>query len=180
LSIRYRFRIVNSNTEKVAILLDFFGFRPPRFCGLSSAPFALFVGHGFQPTLAADPTAFGSHLSHNLLDYSKFYGFNGADGLHGDPASVLYGIKFFNVACALWHHYKRGTNREDRQAVRISNRPTTNSADAVNVHLSAKDRFAALECLRDKTRDMRLYVTAKSEQDPEYARYLPVGHRSSA
>jgi hypothetical protein len=127
LSIRYRFRISKRQPVKRQNSGGFLRFRPSRFGGSSGAPLALFVGHGFHSALAADLAAFGSHLPHDLLNDGKFHGFNGADGLYGDPASVLYGIKFFSIACALWHHYKRGTDQEERQDVRFSNGPTTPS-----------------------------------------------------
>jgi hypothetical protein len=64
-----------------------------------------------------------------LLDDGQLDGFDGFNGLHGDPTGVLDGIKFFSIACPLWHNSKRGTNRRERQAVRISNGPTTEKSE---------------------------------------------------
>jgi exodeoxyribonuclease III len=130
-SIRYRFRIVNSKDQERRFSGGFLYFCPSSFSSFSGASFPLFVGHSFQSALAADLAALRPHLPHDLLNNSKFNGFNGADGLYGDPAGVLYGIKFFSIACALWHNYKRGTKREERQAMQISNGPTTENGICV-------------------------------------------------
>ena len=67
---------------------------------------ALFVGHGFEPALAADPTALSAHLPHDLLNDGKFHGFR--IGFQ-DPAGVLDGIKFFSSACPPGMQRTRGT-----------------------------------------------------------------------
>jgi len=77
--------------------------RPSRLSGFAGAPFALFIGHGFKTPLAADLPALSAHLPHDLLDDGKLDSFNGLNGLHGDPASALDGIKFCISACPLWH-----------------------------------------------------------------------------
>jgi len=128
-SLRQRFRIVKRNERKGQLLSRFLRFCPSGFGSFASALRPLRIGHGFQSALAADLAALRAHLTHDLLDDGKLHGFNGTDGLHGDPAGVLDGIKFFSIACPLWHNSKRGTNRRERQAVRISNGPTTESYD---------------------------------------------------
>ena len=103
-------------------LCAFFGFRPSRFSGLSSAPRSLFIGHRFKSAFAADPAALGSHVTHDLLNDAKFHGFR---SFQKNPAGVLDGIEFFDCAFPLWHTPKRGTKRRNGQDMPISNRPTT-------------------------------------------------------
>jgi hypothetical protein len=121
-TIRQRFSIVNRKVTTGADLLLFFGLRPTCFRGLPSASRALFVRHRLKPTLAANLAALRAHLAHDLLNDSKFRGFR---GLHENAASILNRIKFWSTACPLWHTPKRCTNREHRQEMPISNRPTT-------------------------------------------------------
>lgn len=121
--IRYRFRIRKRKATKVQFLGCFSCFRPSRFGRFPGAPFALFVGHGFHPALAADLTSLAAHLTHDLLNdgkfCSRFYGFQ------EDPAGVLNGIEL-RGAFAVWHTPKRGTDRPDGSRGAFSNRPTTN------------------------------------------------------
>ena len=127
LTIRHRFRIVNSKVIWSAVLLAVLDFCPTRFSGLTCATFALFVGHGFKPTLAADLAAFSAHLSHDLLDYGKFNGFR---GFQKHAPRVLDGIKFWSSAFPLWHIPKRCMDYGIGQEGTISNRPTTEKAVA--------------------------------------------------
>jgi hypothetical protein len=129
--VRQRFRIVNRKTKKDAVLGGFLRFGPPRFRGLPSAPASLFVGHGFKPTLAADAPTLSAHVAHDLLNDGKLYRLCGFNGFQENALGVLDRIEFWNSACPLWHIYKRGTERGNRQEGRISNRPTTGSIYAV-------------------------------------------------
>ena len=121
-TIRHRFRIVKGKAVTEPVLLAVLRFCPTRFCGLTCATFALFVGHGFKPALAADLPALGSHLAHDLLNDGKFYGFC---GFQENTACVLDRIKFWSIACPLWHTPKRCMDCENGQEGSISNRPTT-------------------------------------------------------
>lgn len=121
-TIRQRFRIVKIKVTGGADLLAVLGLRPTCFSSLTSATPSLFVRHGFQPALAADLTAFRSHLAHDLLNNGKL---RGLSGLHENAASVLNGVEFLSSACPLWHTPKRCTDYTSRQEGSISNGPTT-------------------------------------------------------
>ena len=104
LSIRQRFRIRKTKVMESAFLLCLFGFGPSRLGGFSGASSALFVCHGFEPTLAADASALGSHLAHYLLNKCRFNRFSGCDGLQNYAAGILDRIKRCSSAFPLWHN----------------------------------------------------------------------------
>jgi hypothetical protein len=99
-TIRQRFRIVNRKVLRSTLLLGFLGLRPARFGSFSGAARALVVCHGFKPSLATDLSALRAHLAHDLLNDCKFRGFRGFDE---NAPSVLNCIKFWSLACPLWH-----------------------------------------------------------------------------
>jgi hypothetical protein len=102
--VRQRFRISNSKVTEGTFLLFVFNFSPACFSGLSSAPSALFVAHGFQPALATNPPALSPHVAHDLLNDGKFdSSLNRLNGLDSYVAGVLDIIKFSNSAFPLWH-----------------------------------------------------------------------------
>ena len=121
-TLRQRFRIVNSTIARTQRLLSFLDLRPPRFSGLARAPFTLFVCHSFKPALAADLPAFGPHVTHDLLDDGKL---SRLCGFQENSSSVLNGVKFWSIACPLWHTPKRCMDYEIGQEGSVSNRPTT-------------------------------------------------------
>ena len=124
-SIRQRFRIVNRQTKKDRKLCGFLGVCPARLRCLPGATAALFIGHGFEAALPADPAPFGPHLAHDLLDDGKLYGFRQGNGFQGNAAGVLDGIEYFCFASPLWHTSSVTRNAAARQEAKNSNRPTT-------------------------------------------------------
>ena len=125
-SIRQRFRIVKRKAKIDRRLCGFLGVRPSRLCRFPGATAALFVGHGFQAALPADPATLGPHLPHDPLDDGKLYGFRHGNGFQGNAAGVLDGIETFCFASPLWHTSIVTRNAAARQEAENSNRPTTN------------------------------------------------------
>src|ERR1017187_556284 len=133
-TIRHRFRIVKKKVLSGRSLLAILRFCPTRFSGLACASFALFVGHGFKPALAADLAALGPHLAHDLLNDGKFYSFR---GFQEYTPRILDRVKFWSSAFPLWHTPKRCMNYENGQEGSFSNRPTTQ--DPKEKHIRSLD-----------------------------------------
>src|ERR1022692_1094040 len=128
-SIRQRFRIVKRNCKKDRKLCGFLGVCPPRLRCFPSATAALFIGHGFETALPADPASFSSHLPHDLLDNGKLYGFRQGDSFQGYPAGVLDGVERFSTfASPLWHTFSVTRNAAARQGAEFSNRDRKSGA----------------------------------------------------
>src|SRR5260370_13324158 len=66
--VRQRFRIVNTKVINKLVLRRFFGLSPACLSSFPGATPSLFIGHGFESALAADPTALRSHFAHDLLN----------------------------------------------------------------------------------------------------------------
>ena len=98
--VRQRFRRSKRKVIVGPFLLRFFGFGPARFSGLPCASFPLFVSHRLKASLAADLAALRPHLTHDLLNNSKF---RSPNRFEKNAPGVLDIIKFFRSAFPLWH-----------------------------------------------------------------------------
>jgi hypothetical protein len=87
----------------LVFLCSFLRFRPSGLRSFPGTSAALFIGHGFEAALTADPAPLGPHVPHDLLNYGQLDGFRRFYGFHKHAPCVLDGIKFFAVASPLWH-----------------------------------------------------------------------------
>jgi len=65
----------------------FLAFAHRAFAAFRAVRAALFIGHGFQTALPADPPSLGPDLPHDLLDDGEFHGFRQGYGFQGNAAA---------------------------------------------------------------------------------------------